>query len=64
MTREEIALRMFCAMLSRPESKVSITDGLGRQQIQISFEMANVFTEESEKNLGNLVERNQSSHGN
>jgi hypothetical protein len=39
----EIALRIFCAMMTRPDAKVSTGDRLGEQQIATCFTLAETF---------------------
>lgn len=44
MNLDDVALRIFCALISRPQSTVSLhTDHLGEQQVRTCFELARTF---------------------
>jgi hypothetical protein len=43
LSKEEIALRIFCALLSNPNAKISIHPDLGDNEIRVSFSLAKTF---------------------
>ena len=43
MTREEIALRILCALLSRKDATIDLYPNLGEKQIRTCFLMAETF---------------------
>ncbi len=43
LDRNEIALRIFCATMSRPDAKIDLYPELGEKQIRVCFAMADTF---------------------
>ena len=43
MSRDEIALRIFCALLGRADAKIDLYPDLAETQIKTCFMMADVF---------------------
>lgn len=43
MSRDEVALRIFCAMMTGPDAKVRPYPTLGDNEVRIAFLLANTF---------------------
>lgn len=43
MTRDEIAVRLLCAILQRPDGTVDLYPDLGEKQIRICLHLADTF---------------------
>lgn len=46
---DEIALRIFCAMMSRPDAKVTPGTNLGENEVRVAFVLAETFEEVAAK---------------
>lgn len=51
--RGEVALKIFCALLSRNDVGVTMYPRLGEQQVKVSFELADTFLHVAKKCDGN-----------
>lgn len=56
-TREEIALRLFAALLGRTDSKIDLYPDLGDKQIRTCFALADTFIAVSEEDPEYVAER-------
>lgn len=55
MTRDDVALRIFCAMLSQSRVEVDLYPKLGEKQIRVCFALAETFLNiASEKAAGTI----------
>lgn len=43
VTRDDIALKIFCAFLARPDAKVTPYPNLGENEVRVSFRLADTF---------------------
>lgn len=61
-SRDEIALRIFCAMLARPESTIDLYPRLGEKQMREAFIMAKTFTDVAREGFAGIGVTDLRSH--